>query len=63
MRKYLKYFNYVFRHKWFVFVECFKFGLLWQGLIHDWSKFLPDEFIAYANFFGNNILDTTRIHK
>lgn len=59
MKKYLKYFNYVFRHKWYVFVECCKYGLFWQGLIHDWSKFLPSEFIPYANFFygGDNRKD------
>lgn len=51
MRKYLKYFKYIFRHKYFVLIECLKFGLIWQGIIHDWSKFLPDEFIPYANFF------------
>ena len=32
-------------------MACFKFGLYWQGLIHDWSKFLPSEFFPYANFF------------
>lgn len=51
MKKYLKYFNYVLRHKWFVFVECLKFGLIWQGIVHDLSKFLPDELVPYANFF------------
>lgn len=51
MKKYLKYFSYVFRHKWYVMVECFKYGLYWQGIIHDWSKFLPSEFVAYAEFF------------
>jgi hypothetical protein len=51
MKKYISYFNYVFRHKYFVFVECLKYGLIWQGIIHDWSKFLPGEFIPYANYF------------
>ena len=51
VNKYLKYFTYVFRHKWFVFLECLKFGLVWQGIVHDWSKFLPDEFVAYADYF------------
>lgn len=52
MKKYLKYLSYVFRHKWFVFQECRKFKkLFWQGLVHDWSKFLPDEMIPYANYF------------
>lgn len=56
MRKYLKYFRYVFRHKWFVFVECIKLGIPIRGLLHDISKFLPDEFIAYAeHFYGEDI--------
>jgi len=49
--KYIKYFTYVLRHKWFVFWACWKYGLIWQGIIHDLSKFLPDEAIPYANFF------------
>jgi hypothetical protein len=59
MQKYLKYFQYVFRHKWYVFVECCKYGLFWQGLVHDWSKFLPDEFVPYADYFygGDNRKD------
>jgi hypothetical protein len=49
--KYLKYLRYLAVHKWFVMLACFKRGLYWQGLVHDWSKFLPDEFFPYANFF------------
>jgi len=48
---YLQYLRYVIRHKWFVFVECGKQGLWWLGILHDWSKFLPSEFIPYANHF------------
>lgn len=51
MGKYLKYFKYVFRHIWYVRKACWASGLYWQGLIHDFSKFRPDEFIPYANFF------------
>lgn len=51
MYKYLKYFQYLFRHKWFVFLACCKYGLYWRGIIHDWSKFLPDELVPYANYF------------
>lgn len=51
MNKYLRYLWALLRHKWFVGVECFREGLFWRGIIHDWSKFLPDEFIPYANFF------------
>lgn len=51
MSKYIKYLKYLLRHKWYVGLACFERGLYWQGLIHDWSKFLPDEFIPYSNFF------------
>lgn len=51
MKKYLKYLQYLLRHKWYVFLECRKWGLLWRGIVHDWSKFLPDEITPYANFF------------
>lgn len=53
--KYLKYLNYLLRHKWFVFLACARRGLFWLGIIHDWSKFLPDEFIPYArHFYGHS---------
>lgn len=46
--------RYILRHKWFVFRECCRLGIPWLGIIHDWSKFLPDEWIAYARFFYAN---------
>jgi len=49
--KYLKYFWYVLRHKWYVMWACFGFGLFWRGLVHDLSKFRPSEFIPYARHF------------
>jgi len=50
---YIKYFSYVCRHKWYVFLECWKVEIRWKGFVHDWSKFRPSEFIPYArNFFG-----------
>jgi hypothetical protein len=49
----LRYANYIFWHKWYVFVECAKRGILWRGLIHDWSKILPSEFVPYyKHFYG-----------
>lgn len=58
MTKYIKYFWYVVRHKWFVFIECCKFEMIWLGIIHDWSKFLPSEFIPYArHFYGDKESD------
>lgn len=52
--KYIKYLKYVIKHKWFVMIECFKRGLYWRGIMHDMSKFKPDEFIPYANYFYGN---------
>ena len=49
--KHLKYLSYVVRHRWFVFVECVKLGVVWRGLVHDLSKFLPDEWFPYASYF------------
>lgn len=51
--KYIRYFWYVLKHKYYVFMACLKYGLIWQGIIHDWSKFLPDEAVPYANYFYN----------
>lgn len=50
--KYLKYTWTVLRHKWYVFLECCKLGIPLQGVIHDWSKFLPAEFFPYVNYFN-----------
>lgn len=47
-----KYLNYLLRHKWFVFVAGLRTKApLWRLLIHDWSKFMPSEWIPYARFF------------
>ena len=47
----LHYFGYVCRHKWFVFVGCIRYGLVFRGIVHDWHKFLPSEFFPYARYF------------
>lgn len=54
--KHLRYLRYIILNKWFVMLACFRLaklhpGLYWRGIIHDWSKFLPSEWFAYANFF------------
>jgi hypothetical protein len=57
MLKHLKYLSYVIRHKWFVLVAGLKLGLpLSQLLAHDWTKFLPDEWMPYTNYFYGNFL-------
>jgi len=48
----LKYLRYVIRHKYFVFREGRKLRVpLWQLIVHDLSKFRPDEFFPYADYF------------
>ncbi|MFW5895399.1 MAG: DUF5662 family protein [archaeon] len=52
--KYLKYLIYILKHKWYVFIECWKLGIPLKGVLHDLSKFLPSEFKAYTDkYFGN----------
>ncbi len=48
---YWKYFKYVIKHKWFIFLACYKMGVIWRGITHDLSKFRPSEFIPYARYF------------
>lgn len=60
MNKYVKYLWYVLKHKWYVFLECWKVGIIWRGIIHDWDKFLPSEFIPYANYFYGESSSKTR---
>ena len=66
MLRHIKYLKYVVVHRWFVFLECCKYGIPWLGIIHDISKFRPDEWFPYANFFyGKNIVirDNTGYYK
>lgn len=51
MNPFFKYLKYLLKHRWYVFVECCKLGIPWRGLIHDISKFLPDEWIPYMRHF------------
>lgn len=51
MNKHLKYLRYVLIHKWYVFLECYRLGIPWRGLLHDLSKFRPSEWFPYVEFF------------
>lgn len=50
MIRYWKFFSYLIRHKWYVMLECFKYGLFWRGLVHDLDKFSPRIFLAFARY-------------
>lgn len=50
--RYLCYFLYVIKHKWFVLIASFKLkSSLWLALKHDMDKFYPSIFIPYAKTF------------
>ena len=51
IRRHVEYGKYLVRHKWFVTIECFRRGLIWQGIVHDLSKFRPSEWFPYARYF------------
>lgn len=44
----------ILTHKKEVAKICFKFGLYWQGIIHDFSKFSPTEFISSVRYYQGN---------
>ena len=54
MNKYIKYLKTICVHKWYVFIECFKQGIILQGIVHDLSKFSPSEFIASARYYNGD---------
>jgi len=47
----MKYFLYLIKHKWYVFIECCKVGIWWRGILHDLSCFLPSEFILSVKYW------------
>lgn len=52
-KRHLAYLRYVLRHKYYVWRGCRMVGgiSLWRAIVHDWDKFLPDEWRAYAETF------------
>lgn len=52
MKRNLKYLAYLIKHKWYVYVAGTVLKVpYWRLLIHDWTKFLPSEWIPYAHTF------------
>jgi hypothetical protein len=52
MNRHIAYLKYMLRHKWFVYKACGVLGVSkWRALLHDWHKFLPSEWIPYAETF------------
>lgn len=52
MRRHWAYFKAVIRHKWYVFLACLQFRVsIWSAILHDWDKFLFDEWFVYVRTF------------
>ena len=51
---FFKHLSLVLRHKWRVFINCSKCGLIWRGLVHDLSKFTPTEFFESVKYYQGN---------
>ena len=51
LNQHLTYFKELLRHKWLVLSEGRKLNVpLSQLVLHDWSKFLPDEWSPSVQF-------------
>ena len=48
---FFKHLSVVLIHKWHVFCHSVIAGIIWQGLIHDLSKFRPSEFFRSVKYF------------
>lgn len=50
--KIIRHFFKITKHRFLVRKYCFKCGLIWQGLVHDLSKYSPTEFFKGAKYYA-----------
>lgn len=46
-----QHFKTITKHHFLVMGGCFRVGLVWQGLVHDLSKYSPTEFLNGARYY------------
>lgn len=51
MIKAWEHFKTITRHKRLVRAGCFRVGLYRQGIMHDWSKYTPTEFLVGCKYY------------
>ena len=51
LKKAVKHFITITKHKWIVFKLCCIAGLPWRGFMHDWSKYSPVEFFESVKYY------------
>ena len=49
--KVIKHLKTILIHKYYVFLECKKYGLYWRGLTHDLSKYSPSELFESIKYY------------
>ncbi len=49
-----EHFKTITEHKFLVMAGCFKVGLYRQGLLHDLSKYSPEEFMTGVRYYQGN---------
>lgn len=54
LQKMLIHLKTILKHKRYVFIYCNKCKIPWQGLMHDLSKFSPEEFITSVKYATGN---------
>ncbi len=52
--RFFRHLHTVCKHRRAVRKNCFKVGLIWQGLTHDLSKFSPKEFFPGVKYWQGN---------
>lgn len=52
--KIIDHFCTITRHRFEVLLGCFQVGLYRQGLVHDLSKYMPDEFCVGVKYYQGN---------
>lgn len=63
IKKAIKHFNLITKHRWIVFKLCVKAGIPFRGLLHDLSKYSPTEFIESVKFYVGDHSPITEAKK
>lgn len=51
LKNIFRHFHTITKHRHEVIKNCFRAGILWQGIRHDLSKYSPAEFIVGARYY------------
>lgn len=63
MKNFFKHLHTVNKHRFLVFIYCFKVGLPIRGLIHDLSKYSKEEFFESVKYYSGTHSPITEAKK